>query len=258
MSRFPRGFEICDNNAVIPATSRKYRDIDLYKSRPDESADSPDVTDICGVCLRTPRVWVILIPCSHMCCVSCALVFQSMDANLCYSCRTPYTVELPHIQRLPLGYGYAGEECETLYRWYATKSKRRQIETDALSLFRYSDSYTTEKRLVARRYLLDKKQDCYIDSIARDAVLKVQEIQRRKTNKCSLCKNNHPKFRTRCCSLPLCEDCGVIYKRVELFLPARIDRCPICAAYRPMAVTTNCQVIQPLVCGTQNKLVWGT
>jgi hypothetical protein len=157
-----------------------YRDIDLYKSRP-EHKDDPNKTDICSICLRTPRVWVLLLPCYHTCCVSCALVFHSMDVEICHICREPFTMGFPHIQRLPPGYGYAGEECTTLYQWYTTSSKPLDIKADAMALFRYTDHATTEKHLVAWRYLLDKGQDCDIDDIGQDALLK--QMYRR----CSLC-----------------------------------------------------------------------
>jgi hypothetical protein len=224
-----------------------------------QSHNSDDV-DVCGACLRIPRVWVLLIPCSHMCCVPCALVFQGTDAGVCYNCRTPCTMELPRIQRLPLGYGYDGQECETLYKWYASKRKQRSIMTHALSLFNYIDRYTTEKRLMARRYLLDKNKDQYMDSISRQAALQVKKIYSCKIKECSLCKNKHPILKIQCCLLPLCKECAIIYKRVEAYLPERLDRCPICASYRPMVLSIKPQAKRPPVCNTiiQQKLVWGS
>jgi hypothetical protein len=260
---FPRHFDVTADNKLT-GNSRVYRDVDLYNDPADENIDV-DHVEICCICHRDPRTWVMLAPCTHKLCIPCAYMYEKatryecpgchadmpldnkipdkcpicrMDVRVqdlmpcrCPICRLDATLIIPTIPRLGAGASYRSEEATRMYNWYSTKKSIDDITDDAMLLFHYVDRPTIERRLIARKCLIDSGR---ADVVSKNAAVKRKHEQDDK--KCLLCPTITIAYRLSCCRLALCSQCIPVYQRVERLVSTGLDCCPVCASSTPKKI----------------------
>jgi hypothetical protein len=216
---FPRGFTVCDNDCDVSGKFRLYRDVELYNAPPDYVCCDDNI-ELCPVCRRDPRIWVLLLPCYHKLCVMCAHEFNKRTCDKCPLCRQQFTMEIPHIPHLDNGEWYVRDEPDLMY-----KSMKLSVAEDGMKLLRFKNHAAIERRLIARRLLMDIGRE---DVVSKDAAMHRMNVK--DNNTCALCSSTNAQNQTSCCLFRLCVECTRTYQRIEKFRPTKIDRCTICAS----------------------------